>query len=63
VAKNSSKKQLGNEDLLTMWASTFRMRRDSANNSEASKTIHSFGKPATTLEIDPEYKKSMIIKA
>jgi hypothetical protein len=62
--KSNTKKQNGqNDDLMTMWASTFRMRRDSANNSEARKTLQTFNKPQTMLDIDPEYQQAMITKA
>jgi len=66
IANKSNTKRQPNgptDDLMTMWASTFRMRRDSANNSEARKTLQSFTKPQTILDIDPEYQQAMITKA
>lgn len=62
---SSCKKRMVNDDLMSMWASSFGIRKDSIGDSDmnARKTVQTFVKPKTTLEIDPEYQQNMIMKA
>jgi hypothetical protein len=57
---------------LSKWANSFRVRRDSAMHVEqqlavqehlSRKTIQSFHKPRSSLEIDPDQQQLLIQKA
>ena len=58
---SGSKKQLLADVELSKWANSFRVRRDSAKYDPNSndmihqrKTVQSFSKPKSSLEIDPD---------
>lgn len=58
-----SKKQLINDEL-TKWAASFRVKRESAADIQMQqrKTMQSFTKPKSSLEIDPEQQQALIMR-
>lgn len=63
---SGSKKQLLADVELSKWANSFRVRRDSAKQDDIiqqRKTVQSFSKPKSSLEIDPDSQQLLIMKA